>query len=99
MENDFTARLIDADKNNFIVFKKVLVTGAPGSGTARVGLALKHLGFGVYGLRDAFGNLDRDAPLWIEAAKAKFDKEGEGAGIEPYGRAEFDKLVGRYDVS
>jgi len=61
-----------------------------------VGLALGKLGYNVYGMRKAVENIERDAPLWIEAAKAK---HGNPEKIEPYGQDEFDKLTGQCDVS
>jgi hypothetical protein len=36
----------------------------------------------------------RHIPLWTEALEAKYHHKGV-----PYGRAEFDKLLGDFDVS
>jgi hypothetical protein len=55
---------------------------------------MKKLGYTPYHTMEAYYHPRRDFPLWEEALKAKFLGEGK-----PYGREEFDKLLGNFDVS
>ncbi|KAF2121217.1 hypothetical protein BDV96DRAFT_640612 [Lophiotrema nucula] len=105
-----TKRLIDQDENKYVSIKRVIIVGDISPATIAIGKALKELGETVYDLDgtcdvhevkrmirgkeevvQTFDNPHRDWPLWIEAAQAKIDGN-------PYGKAEFDKLTGRYTV-
>lgn len=55
--------------------------------------ALRQLGYNCYHMAEAIKNPSRDLNLWSDAVEAKYLKKGE-----PYGREEFDKLFGDYDV-
>lgn len=54
---------------------------------------LAHLGFRPYHYSDMICAYQRDIPLWTEAIQAKYQGKGE-----LYGREEFDKLLGDFDV-
>jgi hypothetical protein len=53
---------------------------------------MKHLGFRPYHMLEAVQR-PSDFQYWNEALRAKFHGVGK-----PYGRVEFDKLLGEYDV-
>jgi hypothetical protein len=54
-----------------------------------------HLGYRPYHMAAAYPNAHEEFPCWTEALQLKFGlKKGT-----PWGRAEFDKLTGSYDVS
>ncbi|ORY10537.1 hypothetical protein BCR34DRAFT_346558 [Clohesyomyces aquaticus] len=84
-------KLITADTNKYILIKQAIVVGLPGAGTDAIVAALKKLELKVYDTDEFVKQRERDAPLWLEAKKAK------KAGI-PYGRNEYDKLTGRYNA-
>jgi hypothetical protein len=54
---------------------------------------MKKLGYTPYHTIEAYLNPRRDFPIWEEALRAKFL-----SGSKPFGREEFDKLLGNYDV-
>lgn len=57
-------------------------------------VALQKLGLKPYHMIEAVANRDKgDLECWREAVQAKFDGVGK-----PYGRAEFDKFLGDYEV-
>lgn len=82
-------RLIDADGNKYMLFKKAIILINHKS--TRVIEALKNLGLKVYDAKEASANYQRDFPLWLEAAQLKT------AG-KPYSRGDYMKFTGRYDV-
>ena len=54
--------------------------------------ALEVLGYnGIYHMREVFKN--QHGQYWISALEAKYEKKGK-----PFGRAEFDELLGNYAV-
>lgn len=55
--------------------------------------ALQKLGFKSYHMGETFYNKEGSHPLWLEALEAKYQGKGR-----PYGKAEFEKLLGKYDV-
>lgn len=57
-------------------------------------VALKKLGYHPYHMAEAMNTAPMDFPLWEEALRAKFYGEGK-----IWGREEFDKMLGNYDVS
>ena len=54
---------------------------------------MRKIGYTPYHTIEAYLNPLRDFPVWEEALKAKFLGEGKS-----FGREEFDKLLGNYDV-
>lgn len=69
---------------------EVLVLGQSRTGTTSIRAALYGLGYNdVYHYSSVIRENPRDSEMWLEAYKAKF----EGVG-KPYGREEFDKLLG-----
>ncbi|KAF1961301.1 hypothetical protein CC80DRAFT_235080 [Byssothecium circinans] len=85
------SRLIDADKNKAYYFPKLVVFGEVGSGAEVLSKGLKDIDMQVYDEAEVIKNHERDLPLWIEAAELR--KAGQ-----PYGKAEFDKFLGRYNI-
>ncbi|KAF2183947.1 hypothetical protein K469DRAFT_634634, partial [Zopfia rhizophila CBS 207.26] len=85
------SRLVDKDQNKFIKLKQAIVLGLPGTGVASMSEALKKLGCIVYDTKEVVKSHERDFGLWMECAESK------AAGL-PFGRNEFDKLMGRYDA-
>lgn len=55
--------------------------------------ALRELGYHPYHMVEAVNSASMDFPLWEEALRAKFYGEGK-----PWGREEFDKMLGQFDV-
>ena len=55
--------------------------------------SLNMLGYRTYHMVEVLGRAERDLPLLIEAFDQKY------SGGKPYGREEFDKWYGDYDVS
>lgn len=55
--------------------------------------ALKKLGYKPYHMVEAAPAKPRVMHYWEEALKAKYHGEGK-----PYGKPEFDKLLGKYSV-
>jgi len=74
---------------------EVLVLGQSRTGTTSIRAALYGLGYNdVYHYSSVIRENPRDSEMWLDAYKAKF----EGVG-KPYGREEFDKLLGHCQVS
>ena len=57
-------------------------------------MALKILGYTPCHMRAALESPKYDLQFWNEAYEVKFFRKGQA-----YGRTEFDKLIGDYDVS
>lgn len=57
-------------------------------------MALRMLGYNCYHMIEAMKNPRRDLNLWADAMESEFF----GGKAKPYGREEFDKLFGDYDV-
>ncbi|KAF4899781.1 Non-reducing polyketide synthase PKS12 [Colletotrichum fructicola] len=55
--------------------------------------ALEELGYKVFSFQAMWPNWEETIPLWTEAIEAKYHGR-----CKPYGREEFDKLLGDYDV-
>lgn len=90
---------------------KVLVLGYPRTGTScksLVGIwppleakpapaiqkAPEQLGYGpCYHMRTAINEFPKDCKMWRDAYEAKYDGNGK-----PFGREEWDQLLGRYSV-
>lgn len=86
-------RKIDAVRGNREVPMKVLCLGYPRPGTSSLVLALRQLGYNPYFYGAAMCKVDTHMSAWEEAMRAKFYGQGT-----KYGRAEFDKLLGDFDV-
>ncbi|KAH7354852.1 P-loop containing nucleoside triphosphate hydrolase protein [Rhexocercosporidium sp. MPI-PUGE-AT-0058] len=72
-----------------VVPMQVLSLGMSRTGTASMKAALHILGYGdVYHGTDVYSNI-QDCDMWIPALQAKYFGKGK-----PFGRAEFDKLLG-----
>ncbi|ETS85787.1 hypothetical protein PFICI_03812 [Pestalotiopsis fici W106-1] len=70
---------------------KVLVLGMPRTGTQSIAEALIQLGISpIYHMREVGQNNHQAA--WAEAMDAKFEGKGK-----PYGREEFDKILGDFE--
>ena len=71
------------------------MTGVDCDRTGTLGMywALNKLGYRTYHMVEALKAAERDLPLLLEAYEAKYE-EGR-----PYGRKEFDKWYGQFDVS
>lgn len=88
-----TPRKIDQLKTTRSRPMKVLVLGMSRTGTMGIYEALHQLGYKSYHFKEAIENPVRDLGIWEEALRAKFLGIGK-----PYGRKEFDKLLGDYDA-
>lgn len=85
-------RLIDKENAVRTRPMRVLCLGMPRTGTSSLRDALVMLGFHPHHFREMMLDYERQIPLWTEALEAKF----MGKSV-PYGREEFDKLIGDYD--
>lgn len=63
------------------------------TGTLGLYWALNMLGYRTYHMVEVLDNPERDLPILIEAYNEKYN------GGRPYGREEFDKWYGQYNVS
>lgn len=93
------AVMLDPDANinrrgaKRVVPMKVLSLGLPRTGTISMREAYSILGYeNPYHYANIFANV-QDADMWNEAMRAKFDGVGK-----PYGRAEFDQLLGENEA-
>jgi hypothetical protein len=85
--------LIDAPLQRQLSMK-ILCLGWSRTGTLSLMGALTQLGYRPYHMAAAYPNAHEEFPCWTEALQLKFGlKKGT-----PWGRAEFDKLTGGYDV-
>jgi hypothetical protein len=79
----------------------VLVLGMPRTGTSSLIIALRTLGYTPYHMRTILTN-PKEIPLWQEAVNTTLlppQERPEGQKtLAPYAKAEFDKLLGEYDV-
>ena len=86
-------RKIDLVDGKREVPMKILCLGYSRTGTFSLYTALKMLGYNPYHMAEAAKNANIDMPCWIEGLDAKFHGKGK-----PWGREEFDKLTGKFDV-
>ncbi|KAF2245278.1 hypothetical protein BU26DRAFT_66689 [Trematosphaeria pertusa] len=95
------ARLIDADDRKRKIPMRVLVLGMCRTGTSSIAEALTKLGYNPHHMTSVMADRSQ-IPLWHEAANVTFLPDSERPthlrGLPPYGRAEFDKLLGDYDA-
>ncbi|GAB7323398.1 hypothetical protein MBLNU13_g05857t1 [Cladosporium sp. NU13] len=90
---DYTCVVTNIDRKKYgkrTVPMKVLMLGMGRTATESTCAALRLLGINecYHGWQPLFEN-PRDNEMWMEALEAKYDGKGK-----PYGRAEFDKLLG-----
>ena len=85
--------LIDAPLQRQLPMK-ILYLGRSRTGTLSLLAALMQLDYRPYHMAAAYQNAHEEFPCWTEALQLKF---GLKLGT-PWGRAEFDKLMGGYDV-
>ncbi|KAF2014128.1 hypothetical protein BU24DRAFT_210719 [Aaosphaeria arxii CBS 175.79] len=95
-------RRIDQDERVRKKDMKVLVLGMPRTDTASLAIALRRLGYTPHSMRELLIR-PSEIPLWNEAAHltllTKSRLPPEKRLYRPYGRAEFDKLLGDFDVA
>ncbi|KAF4343896.1 hypothetical protein FBEOM_2131 [Fusarium beomiforme] len=88
-----TGRLIDSYPLIRTKPMRVLCLGQSRTGTMAIVKALEQLGYTPYHMSAALGGPKANLDLWREALDAKFHKKGI-----PWGREEFDKILGPYDA-
>ncbi|KAF4556677.1 Hypothetical protein D9617_1g085560 [Elsinoe fawcettii] len=88
-----TNRLIDSHPGTRTKPMRVLCLGQSRTGTMAIFTALQQLGYTPYHMAVAIGSPRTSLGLWREALNAKFHGKGK-----PWGRAEFDKILGDYDA-
>ncbi|KAJ4257364.1 hypothetical protein NW762_008483 [Fusarium torreyae] len=88
-----TGRLIDSYPVTRTKPMRVLCLGQSRTGTMAIFTALKQLGYTPYHMAVAIGSPKTNLGLWREALEAKFHGKGK-----PWGREEFDKILGGYDA-
>lgn len=88
-----TGRLIDSYPIRRTKPMRILCLGQSRTGTMAVFTALKQLGYTPYHISVAIGSSKTNLNLWREALDAKFYGKGK-----PWGREEFDKILGLYDT-
>ncbi|KAM0201818.1 hypothetical protein ACHAPA_009556 [Fusarium lateritium] len=88
-----TGRLIDSYPIRRTKPMRVLCLGQSRRDAMAVFTALKQLGYTPYHMSVAIGSPKTNLSLWREALDAKFYGKGK-----PWGREEFDKILGFYDA-
>ncbi|EER44874.1 conserved hypothetical protein [Histoplasma capsulatum H143] len=87
------SRLIDKEQNKRKRPMKVIAAGLCRTGTMSMNIALRQLGFTTCHLTEQMEDPKRYFTLWTEAMNCNFLNKGR-----PYGREEFDRLLGEYDA-
>lgn len=94
-------RLIDRNERTRSKPMRVLVLGMCRTGTTTVAIALRKLGYTPHQMRNVLTN-PSELPLWQEAINVTLlppqDRPATQRNKAPYGKPEFDKLLGDYDV-
>ncbi|KNG49919.1 P-loop containing nucleoside triphosphate hydrolase protein [Stemphylium lycopersici] len=94
-------RLIDSDERTRKKPMRVLVLGMCRTGTTSIAVALRKLGYTPHQMRDVL-NKPSDLALWQEAINLTLlpprDRSSSQQNQTPYGRPEFDKILGSYDA-
>ena len=90
---NLTMRKIDQIQTLRSKLMRLLVLGISRTGTSSLCLALDKFNYKIFHMTENFKNPTHFFPLWDEAIRAKFNNDGK-----PYGRPEFDKLLGDYDA-
>jgi hypothetical protein len=95
------ARLIDKNERTRKKPMRVLVLGMCRTGTTSISAALRKLGYTPHQMREVLVN-PKEVALWQEAINttllAPRDRPSKQRNMAPYGKAEFDKLLGDYDA-
>ncbi|KAL5116186.1 hypothetical protein ACEQ8H_005963 [Pleosporales sp. CAS-2024a] len=90
-------RLIDRDERTRKIRMRVLVLGMCRTGTTTLSSALRRLGYTPHQMREVLLH-PKDLALWQEGLDLTYISPSQQASKKPYGKAEFDKLLGDYDV-
>ncbi|KAF2789360.1 hypothetical protein K505DRAFT_253516 [Melanomma pulvis-pyrius CBS 109.77] len=94
-------RLIDADERVRTKPMRILVLGMCRTGTTSISTALRKLGYTPHHMREVLVH-PSEIPLWQEAVNTTLlppsKRPAKQRNAPPYARAEFDKLLGDYDV-
>jgi hypothetical protein len=94
-------RLIDADTRTRTKPMRILVLGMPRTGTTSISTALRKLGYTPHNMREVLIK-PSELSVWQEAINTTLlppDKRpAKQQNMTPYGKEEFDKLLGEYDV-
>lgn len=88
-----TGRMIDNHPGIRTKPMRVLVLGASRTGTMSMYSALETLGYTPYHMAKAVQAPKSNLNVWAEGLEAKYQGEGK-----PFGRAEFDKILGNFDA-
>ena len=88
-----TGRLIDAHPGKRTISMRVLVLGLSRCGGMSILAALEELGYKPYHMAKAIQAPKTNLDVWREGLDAKFKGKGK-----PFGREEFDKILGEYDA-
>ncbi|CVL10637.1 uncharacterized protein FPRN_12769 [Fusarium proliferatum] len=88
-----TGRLIDSYPVTRTKPMRVLCLGQSRTGTMALTMALKQLGYTPYHMSLSLSGPKTNLGLWREALDTKFYGKGK-----PWGREEFDKILGPYDA-
>ncbi|KAF5713580.1 hypothetical protein FMUND_7820 [Fusarium mundagurra] len=88
-----TGRLIDSYPVTRTKPMRVLCLGQSRTGTMALFMALKQLGYTPYHMSLSLSSPKTNLSLWREALEAKYYGKGK-----PWGREEFDKILGPYDA-
>lgn len=94
-------RLIDRNERTRSKPMRVLVLGMCRTGTSTVAVALRKLGYTPHQMRNVLAN-PSELALWQEAINVTLlppqDRPTSQQNKAPYGRPEFDKLLGDFDA-
>ncbi|KAF2193062.1 hypothetical protein K469DRAFT_693120 [Zopfia rhizophila CBS 207.26] len=94
-------RLIDREERTRKKPMKILVLGLCRTGTSSISAALRKLGYTPHHMREVFAN-PWQTPIWHEAINVTLlppsKRPSNQRSLPPYGREEFDKLLGEYDA-
>ncbi|KAI4679440.1 uncharacterized protein J4E84_008473 [Alternaria hordeiaustralica] len=94
-------RLIDRDERTRKKPMRILVLGMCRTGTTTIAVALRKLGYTSHQMRDVLAK-PSELALWEEAVNVTLlppqERPSNQQKMEPYGKAEFDKLLADYDV-
>lgn len=74
---------------------EVICPGMPRTGTSSIKAALEILGYGPVAHMSTAVSRTRDLAMWADAAEAKFRPE-KRPDLQPFGRKEWDQLLGEY---
>lgn len=96
-----SGRLIDREERVRQKPMRVLVLGMCRTGTSAVSMALRKLGYTPHQMREVLQNA-KELDLWQEAINTTLlspsDRPQKSRSHKPYGKAEFDKLLNKYDA-